>query len=61
MTFIFRNRTIFLDISKQNRGQKKVGRNEHIFKDMNKVVLATIDGKIEVTRPTKLFDPNDNS
>ena len=38
-----------------------MGRNEHIFKDMNKVVLATIDGKIEVTRPTKLFDPNDNS
>ena len=27
---------------------------------MNKVVLATIDGKTKVTGPTKLFDPNNN-
>ena len=31
MTFIFRNRTIFWDISKWNRGQKKVGRREYNF------------------------------
>ena len=29
MTFIFRNRTIFWDISKWNRGQKKMGRREY--------------------------------
>ena len=27
---------------------------------MNKVVLAPIDGKTEVTGPTKLLDPNEN-
>ena len=31
MTFIFRNRTIFWDISKWNRGQKKVGQREYNF------------------------------
>ena len=29
MTFIFRNRTIFWDISKWNKGQKKVGQREY--------------------------------
>ena len=27
---------------------------------MNKVVLATIDGKTKVIGPTKLFNPNNN-
>ena len=31
MTFIFRNRTIFWDISKWNRGQKKVGQRKYII------------------------------
>ena len=29
MTFFFRNRTIFWDILKWNRGQKKMGRREY--------------------------------
>ena len=31
MTFIFRNRTIFWDVSKWNRRQKKMGRREYIY------------------------------
>ena len=31
MTFIFRNMTIFWDISKWNRGQKKMGRGSNIL------------------------------
>ena len=35
MTFIFRNRTIFWDISKWNRGQKKNGTEGVISKFIN--------------------------
>ena len=39
MTFIFRNRTIFWDISKWNRGQKKWdGGSNYLKKNLKRVI-----------------------
>ena len=54
MTIIFRNRTIFWDISKWNRGQKKMGRREYYFNKLYVKIetrmlgeFVKLDGKID--------------
>ena len=43
MTFIFRNRTIFWDISKWNRGQKKWDGGSIYFEDGNEWMIRLIE------------------
>ena len=47
MTFIFRNRTIFWDISKWNRGQKKWDGGSNIF-TTNHGWLVIIDSNLNL-------------
>ena len=42
MTFFFKNRTIFWDISKWNRGQKKWDRGSSFLKKKKKKILKYV-------------------
>ena len=65
MTFIFRNRTIFWDISKWNRGQKKMRQREYIrllmfiqmrffffFKEFHPIMSASDDSSLSTNQDT---------
>ena len=58
MTFIFRNRTIFWNISKWNKGQKKWDRESNFFfffKEFQLITSAPDDSSLSSNQDTNQF------